>query len=69
MAEEEERPRRAARFTPMPLDGWDVADLRDYIEALRAEIVRAEAGIAARESQRHAAEAFFRLPQSGKAEQ
>jgi uncharacterized small protein (DUF1192 family) len=60
MAEEEERPRRAARFTPMPLDGWDVVDLRDYIEALRAEIARAESAIAARESQRHAAEAFFR---------
>ncbi|MBV1798031.1 DUF1192 domain-containing protein [Siccirubricoccus sp. G192] len=69
MAEEEERPRRAARFTPMPLDGWDVADLRDYIEALRAEIARAEAGIAARESQRHAAEAFFRPPRPGQADQ
>jgi uncharacterized small protein (DUF1192 family) len=69
MAEEEERPRRAARFTPMPLDGWDVADLRDYIEALRAEIARAEAGIAARESQRHAAEAFFRPPRPGQPDQ
>jgi uncharacterized small protein (DUF1192 family) len=41
-------------------DGWDVGQLRDYIAELQAEIARAEAGIAAREDHRAAAEAFFR---------
>jgi uncharacterized small protein (DUF1192 family) len=44
------------------LDGWSVEELRGYIAALRAEIVRAEAAIAAREAQRGAADAFFRKP-------
>lgn len=60
--EEERRPRRPERFTPAALDGWGVEELRDYIAALRAEIARAEAAIAARESQRSAADALFRRP-------
>ncbi|MGI9128933.1 MAG: DUF1192 domain-containing protein [Roseomonas sp.] len=58
--EDEERPRRAPRFQPMVFDGWDVAQLREYIEALQAEISRAEAAIGARDAQRLAAEAFFK---------
>ena len=66
MAVEEEaalpRP-RAERFVPPPsLDGWGVQELRDYIAALRAEILRAEAGIARQESHRSAADALFRKP-------
>ncbi|MBE9606774.1 DUF1192 family protein [Acetobacteraceae bacterium H6797] len=60
MFEEEERPRRATRFTPPVIENWGVEELRAYIEALRAEISRAEAAIAAREAQRKAADAFFR---------
>ena len=58
--EEEDRPRRAPRFQPMVFDGWDVAQLREYIGALQTEISRAEAAIGARDAQRAAAEAFFK---------
>jgi uncharacterized small protein (DUF1192 family) len=44
----------------MLFDGWDVAQLREYIEALKAEITRAEEAIGARDAQRLAAEAFFK---------
>jgi uncharacterized small protein (DUF1192 family) len=64
MFEEEERPRRAPRFTPLPLDGLGVEELRDYIASLGVEIARAEAAIAARERQRGAADAVFRRPGS-----
>ena len=58
--DEEDRPRRAPRFQPMVFDGWDVAQLREYIAALQAEIARAEAAIGARDAQRAAAEAFLK---------
>jgi uncharacterized small protein (DUF1192 family) len=57
---EEEAPRRAPRFMPPVLDGWDVEELKDYIAKLRAEIGRAEAAIARKEAHRGAADAFFR---------
>jgi uncharacterized small protein (DUF1192 family) len=53
---------RPQRFQPAALDDWAVADLRDYIAALKVEIDRAEAAIAAREKQRGAADAIFRRP-------
>ncbi len=59
---EDDRPQRKPAFTPPVLDGWDVADLRAWIETLRGEIARAEAAIAKREQHRSAADAFFRLP-------
>jgi len=62
MLEDEERPRQPVRFTPLPLDGLGVEELRAYIAALQAEIARAEAAISAREAQRSAADAFFRRP-------
>ena len=62
--EEEERPRRPARFQPAVLDRWDVDELRDYIESLRTEIARAEQAIAGKEAQRAAADTFFRKPAS-----
>jgi uncharacterized small protein (DUF1192 family) len=59
---EEDAPRPRNAFTPPVLDSWGVAELRAYIETLRAEIARAETAIKARESQRSAADAFFRKP-------
>ncbi|WP_137123852.1 DUF1192 domain-containing protein [Roseomonas sp. HF4] len=55
-------PRRRQVLEKPRFDGWDVAQLEDYIAELRAEIARAEAGIAARQGHRAAAEAFFRKP-------
>ncbi len=60
MQEDEDRTRRPAAFTAAVMDRWDVQDLRAYIAALQAEILRAEAAIAAREAQRATADAFFR---------
>ncbi|MCK8787479.1 DUF1192 domain-containing protein [Roseomonas sp. NAR14] len=60
--EEETPTRRRSGLVPAVLDGWDVAELRDYIAALRGEIDRAEAAIAARERHRGTAEALFRRP-------
>jgi uncharacterized small protein (DUF1192 family) len=60
LLDEDERPRGRQSFKPMLFDGWDVAQLREYIEALKAEITRAEEAIGARDAQRAAAEAFFK---------
>ena len=57
---EEDAPRRAPGFVPPLLDGWDVEELKHYIERLRAEIGRAEAAIAKKQAHRGAADAFFR---------
>ena len=58
--DQDEVPRRRQVLEKPRFDGWDVGQLRDYIAELQAEIARAEAGIAAREDHRAAAEAFFR---------
>lgn len=58
--DQDELPRRRQVLEKPRFDGWDVSQLRDYIAELQAEIARAEAGIAAREDHRAAAEAFFR---------
>ena len=60
MFQEDERPRPPPGFQPAKLEGWSEEALRDYVAALREEITRAEAAIAARAKQRDAAEAFFR---------
>lgn len=60
MFEEEPRPRPRDGFVPAALEGWSAEALRDYVAALRAEIARAEAAMAARERQKEAADAFFR---------
>jgi uncharacterized small protein (DUF1192 family) len=61
MFDDDERRRPAATgFTPAALADWSEESLRAYIAALKAEIGRAEAAIAAREAQRAAADAFFR---------
>jgi uncharacterized small protein (DUF1192 family) len=56
----DDAPRKRQVLEKPRFDGWDVGQLRDYIAELQAEIARAEAGIAAREGHRAAAEAFFR---------
>jgi uncharacterized small protein (DUF1192 family) len=58
--DQDELPRKRQVLEKPRFDGWDVGQLRDYIAELQAEISRAEAGIAAREDHRAAAEAFFR---------
>lgn len=58
--DQDELPRRRQVLEKPRFDGWDVGQLREYIAELQAEIARAEAGIAAREDHRAAAEAFFR---------
>lgn len=60
MFDEEPRPRPREEFVPAKLDGWSLEALRDYVAALRAEIERAEAAMAARDQQKQAADAFFR---------
>lgn len=58
--EEEDLPRRRRVLEKPRFDGWDVGQLQEYIAELREEIARAEAAIAAGQSHRAAAEAFFR---------
>lgn len=62
MFADEPRPKKGLRVEPAKFDGADVEELRDYIEALREEITRAEAAITARGAVRDAAESFFRKP-------
>ena len=59
---DEEEPRRPARLEKIPLDPLGIAELREYIAELTAEIARAEAAIAAKSDHRSAADAFFRKP-------
>jgi uncharacterized small protein (DUF1192 family) len=60
MAEElDDLPQRATK-KPLDLTSWSVEELEGYIARLQAEIERARAAIAARQSVRGAAEAMFR---------
>jgi uncharacterized small protein (DUF1192 family) len=54
-------PKPAGRFIPRDLEPMAVAELREYIGDLRAEIARVEADIVKKGDSRSAAEAFFRL--------
>ena len=47
---------------PKQLDGMSIEELRAYIDDLRAEIVRVEAAIKAKEAHKLAAAAFFKTP-------
>ena len=58
--DDETPPPRPARLTKLPLDLLGVAELREYIDELRAEIARVEADVARKTSHRSAADAFFR---------
>lgn len=48
--------------TPRALEVMSVAELRDYIVALQAEIGRAQAAIATKEMVKSGAEALFKKP-------
>jgi uncharacterized small protein (DUF1192 family) len=47
---------------PKPLDNMSVADLKDYVAALKAEIARAEAAIEAKQAHLEAMNALFKTP-------
>jgi uncharacterized small protein (DUF1192 family) len=47
---------------PKPLDNMSVADLKDYIAALQAEIVRAEAAMKAKQAHLEAMNSLFKTP-------
>jgi uncharacterized small protein (DUF1192 family) len=51
---------RTKKPKPKDLSLLSVSDLESYIEALRAEIVRAEGEIAGRKKQKSGAEALFK---------
>lgn len=53
---------KPARLVPPKLDLWGVGELQDYIEELRAEILRVEGEIGRKGSARAAADAFFKRP-------
>jgi uncharacterized small protein (DUF1192 family) len=61
MLDEEDRPKKPARLEKPPLDVLSVADLRDYIAELQAEILRAEAEIAKKHGARGHADSFFKF--------
>jgi uncharacterized small protein (DUF1192 family) len=47
---------------PKPLDNMSVADLKDYIAALQAEITRAEAAMKAKQAHLEAMNSLFKTP-------
>jgi uncharacterized small protein (DUF1192 family) len=49
---------------PKPLDDMSVADLKEYVAALQAEIVRVEATIKAKTAHLEAMNALFKAPGS-----
>jgi uncharacterized small protein (DUF1192 family) len=48
---------------PKPLDDMSVRDLKDYVAALQAEIVRVEAAIKAKQAHLEAMNALFKAPE------
>jgi uncharacterized small protein (DUF1192 family) len=63
MIEEDEGPvRKRTRLERLVLDTLGVAELREYIDELKAEIARVEADIDRKQGHRSAADAFFRKP-------
>lgn len=59
MFDDEINVKKTADF-PRNLDGLSVAELRDYIAALQAEITRVEGDIAKKQAASDAAGAFFK---------
>jgi uncharacterized small protein (DUF1192 family) len=47
---------------PKPLDDMSVGDLKDYVAALQAEIVRVEAAIKAKQAHLEAMNSLFKTP-------
>ena len=59
MTFEDLEPKNVTR-KPADLSTWNIEDLRDYIENMKAEIQRAEAMIAEKQSVSSAADALFK---------
>ena len=63
MMDEEDAPiRKPARLQKLVLDTLGIAELREYIDELKAEIARVEADIDRKQGHRSAADAFFKRP-------
>jgi uncharacterized small protein (DUF1192 family) len=63
MAREDDEPlTKRRRLEPLLLDSLGIEELRDYIDELKAEIVRVETDIGRKSSHRSAADAFFKRP-------
>ena len=61
MLDEDEGPvRKRLRLEKLVLDTLGIAEMREYIEELKAEIARVEADIDRKQGHRSAADAFFR---------
>ncbi len=60
MMDEDDQAARRQPSKPKDLTLMGIAELEDYIAALAAEIARARAEIAAKQTQRSGAEALFR---------
>ena len=61
MIDEDEGPvRKRARLERLVLDTWGIAELREYIDELKAEIARVEGEIDKKQGHRSAADAFFK---------
>jgi len=58
---EDLEPQKKAK-KPKPLDDMSVGDLKEYVAALQAEIVRVEAAITAKQSHMAAMDALFKKP-------
>ncbi len=58
---EDLEPRTKAK-KPKPLDDMSVGDLKDYVAALQAEIVRVEAAIKAKQAHLEAMNSLFKTP-------
>ena len=53
-------PRNVKKAKPLNLDDMNIEDLREYIDVLKAEIVRVEAKVKAKQSHASAAASFFK---------
>jgi len=61
MLDEDEGPvRKRLRLEKLVLDTLGIAEMREYIEELKAEIARVEADIERKQGHRSAADSFFR---------
>ena len=63
MLSDDEEPRSQGQtVAALPLDRLGIDELKGYISALRAEIIRVEAEIAKKSDHRNVADRFFRSP-------
>lgn len=53
-------PRNARKAKPLNLDDMNIEDLREYVSVLKAEIVRVEDKIKAKQNHASAAASFFK---------